>query len=83
MTGVYVVRLPNGDHQLGADIEGHFVPFLTLSKGKVGQLVERAENLAARADAGDGLAADQIGAPVKAASKSAQRAGSRPKGGDS
>lgn len=62
--GVHVVKLPNGDYQLGAEIEGVFVHFQTLSAGKVAQLVERQQNLAARAEEGDELARDQIGKPI-------------------
>lgn len=75
---VDVVKLPNGDHSLGAEIEGVFVPFVTLSKGKVAQLVERAHNLAERAEEGDELARDQIGESISAPPK--RSSSSKPKG---
>jgi hypothetical protein len=63
--GVHVVKLPNGDHQLGAEIEGVFVPFASHSAGRIAQYVERGHNLAERAENGDGLARDQIGTPIE------------------
>jgi hypothetical protein len=66
---VQVVELPNGDHQLGAEIEGVFVPFVTHSAGRVAQYVQRGHNLAERAEAGDEAARDQIGKPVEEKAK--------------
>lgn len=62
--GVHIVKLPNGDVQLGAEIEGVFVPFASHSAGRLAQYIERGQNLVERAEAGDELARDQIGAPL-------------------
>lgn len=64
MSTPYVVKLPNGDLHLGADVDGVFVPFATHSAGRVAQYVERGKNLRERADEGDELARDQIGKPL-------------------
>lgn len=62
--GVYVVKLPNGDLHLGAEVDGVFVSFASHSAGRVAQLVERGETLRDRAANGDELARDQIGKPL-------------------
>lgn len=74
---VHVVKLPNGDLQLGAEVEGVFVPFAGHSAGRVAQLIERGRNLAERAENGDERARDQIGEKLTAKSS-----GSKPKGKD-
>lgn len=61
---VQAVEYANGDHAIGAIIEGEFVPFFTLSKGKIAQHVQRAQILKERAGEGDALAQDQIGKPL-------------------
>lgn len=66
MSSPYVVKLPNGDLQLGADVDGVFVPFASHSAGRVAQHVERGRTLADRAEQGDELARDQIGQKLTA-----------------
>jgi len=79
--GVYVVKLPNGDHQLGVEIEGQFVPFAFQSAARVAQYVQRAEQLAERAKAGDELARDQIGTPVEPQGKGKGKSAPEESGG--
>jgi len=60
-----------GDVSIGVEVEGAFVPFLTYSRAKIVQHVERWHNLQERADAGDELAKDVLGdAYKKSTSKS-------------
>jgi hypothetical protein len=54
-----------GDVAIGLDIDGDFVPFVTLSAGKIAQLRERHQTLVDRADAGDELAIDALGTAHK------------------
>jgi hypothetical protein len=58
-------KLANGDVQLGGIVDDEFVPFLTLSAGKIAQHVQRAQNLKERAAEGDALAQDQIGHAIE------------------
>ena len=62
--GVQVVKFPNGDIHLGAEVDGVFVSFGSHSAVRVAQLVERGHNLKERAENGDELARDQIGTPL-------------------
>ena len=70
MSSVYGVKLPNGDLQIGVDVDGVFVPFADHSAGRVAQYVERGRTLAERAEQGDELARDQIGKPLEGKSES-------------
>ena len=54
-----------GDVSIGLEVEGAYVPFVTLSAAKVAQYVERGHNLQTRAEAGDGLAQDVLGSAFK------------------
>lgn len=54
-----------GDVAIGLDFDGDFVPFVTLSAGKIAQLRERHQTLVDRADAGDELAIDALGTAHK------------------
>lgn len=65
-------KLTNGDVQLGGVIDDEFVPFLTLSAGKIAQHVQRAQNLRERAAEGDALAQDQIGKTIDGGSSSSK-----------
>ena len=55
----------SGDVSIGLDIDGDYVPFLTLTSAKVTQLRERHANLVERADAGDEAAIDVLGTSHK------------------
>jgi len=55
-----------GDIAIGVEVEGAFVPIASVSKAKVGQLVERYETLKERAAAGDEVAKDVLGGAYKA-----------------
>lgn len=77
---VYVVKLPNGDLQLGAEVDGAFVPFASHSAARVAQYVERGHNLAERAEAGDELARDQIGEKLSGGSKGTKGKSSKDEG---
>lgn len=66
---VHVIELPNGDLQLGAEVDGQFVPFAFQSAARRAQYVQRAQDLAERAAAGDELARDQIGKPLGSSKK--------------
>lgn len=61
---VVVHEFPNGDVAIGIEHEGAFVPFASHSEGRFAQYVQRGQNLAERAEAGDELARDQIGKPL-------------------
>jgi len=54
-----------GDVAIGVEIEGAFVPFVTLSAGKVAQLVQRHETLQERAEAGHEVAKDVLGSAFR------------------
>jgi len=58
---VHVVKNAAGDASIGAEVEGVFVPFLTLSKARVAQLVQRGQDLQARAESGDEQALAVLG----------------------
>jgi len=70
-------ELPNGDVQLGGVVHDEFIPFLTLSAGKIAQYVQRAQILRERADAGNAQAQDQIAQPLpsKTSSRGKKAAG--------
>ena len=48
----------DGWHEIGTTIEGAFVPFARLSADRVRSLVEREEDLAARAKAASGTSSE-------------------------
>ena len=50
-----------GDVSIGVEVEGAYVPFVTLSAGRVAQFVERHENLQKRAEGGDEQALGVLG----------------------
>ena len=50
-----------GEVAIGVEAEGAFVPFVTLSAGRVAQFVQRHENLQKRAEGGDEQAAGVLG----------------------
>lgn len=54
-----------GDVSIGIEDQDGFVPFVTLSEGKIGQLKQRHSNLVERAKAGDDLAIDVLGTAFK------------------
>jgi hypothetical protein len=69
---VQVHKLPNGDVQLGAEIEGVFISFASHSAGRLAQYVQRGRDLKERAENGDELARDQIGKPIEAGESSSK-----------
>ena len=50
-----------GDVAIGVEVEGAFVPFVTLSAARVAQFVQRHENLQKRAEGGDEQALGVLG----------------------
>jgi hypothetical protein len=62
---VKLIQSGAGDYSIGAEIEGAFVPFLTLSAGRVSQLVQRGHDLQERAEQGDERARDLLGEAQK------------------
>jgi hypothetical protein len=60
----------DGDHAIGVEVEGAFVPFVTLSGAKVAQHVERYNNLTERANEGDGQALAVLGSSYNPPSSS-------------
>jgi len=67
---VSVVKNGSGDYSIGSEIEGVFVPFLWLSGARVAQLVQRGQDLQARAEAGDEQAKSVLGDAFKPKTKS-------------
>lgn len=80
--GVSIVKTPAGEFQLGGEIEGVFVSFVTLSEGRVAQLVQRGQILAERAAEGDERARDQVGSEVVASPRSRGKKGEPGEGGE-
>mgnify|MGYP001591645097 FL=1 len=68
-----------GDVSIGVDVEGAFVPFVTLSAGRIAQFVQRHENLQKRAEAGDEQALGVLGSAFKQP-KTRGRAAAAPEG---
>ena len=64
-----------GDKTIGLDSEGAFIPFATVSAGKIEQLRERHANLTERAEAGDELAIAALGSAFKQPAKGKAKAG--------
>jgi len=62
---VSVVKNGSGDYSIGKEIAGVFVPFLSLSSARVAQLVQRGQDLQARAEAGDEQAKSVLGDAFK------------------
>jgi hypothetical protein len=58
-----------GDVSIGVEVEGAYVPFVTLSRAKVAQYVQRGHDLQARAEAGDGRSLDVLGSAFKEKAK--------------
>lgn len=54
-----------GDVSIGVELEGAFVPFVTLSAGRVAQFVQRHGDLQKRAEGGDEGARDVLGSAFK------------------
>ena len=50
-----------GEVAIGVELDGAFVPFVTLSAARVAQFVERHENLQKRAEGGDEQALGVLG----------------------
>jgi len=67
---VSVVKSGSGDYSLGKEIEGVFVAFASLSAARVAQLVQRGQDLQARAEEGDEQAKAVLGDAFKPPSKS-------------
>jgi hypothetical protein len=63
-----------GDVSIGVEVEGAYVPFVTLSKGKIAQFVERHKTLQERAEAGDGQAMEVLGSAYQPPSSSKGKA---------
>jgi len=68
---VAVVKSGSGDYSIGVEIEGVFVAFASLSGARVGQLVQRGQDLQARGEAGDEQALAVLGDAFKPKSKKA------------
>ena len=62
---VSVVKSGSGDYSIGSEIEGVFVSFASLSGARVAQLVQRGQDLQARAEAGDEQAKHVLGDAFK------------------
>ena len=54
-----------GDVAIGVEVEGAFVPFVTLSAARIAQYVQRGHDLQARAEAGDEQALSVLGSAHK------------------